>query len=57
MSMQNISKDEAQQVSLFDLKEVLQMSNTSIHTFKITLKNAELNSFVGGLYLLPEYFQ
>lgn len=33
------------------------MSNTSIHTFKITLKNAELNSFVGGLYLLPEYFQ
>lgn len=45
-----VTKDESQQISLFVLKGVWQMSNKSIRTLQITLKIAELNSFVGGLY-------
>lgn len=55
-NMQSIPKDKAQQVSLFVLKGVLQMPNESVPTLEITLRNDELNLFVGVLYLLLDYF-
>lgn len=43
MNMQNIPKDKPQQVSLFVLKGVLQLSNKSVPTLEIPLRNYELN--------------